>query len=234
MLSTLRDFRDPRANQTFSSFQGPREERGKYVATTNLHVELRPEISVRDRIFLAGKHLFFLLGFESTNIEAVCREAHTNEQEFSQFFGSKEALLQAIFEEAWSSLLVPANGLQAFTSPKKSLKNLSRAIIALFRRDPELRDLLLFEGRRVRGGEMMMLTPSYTDLMALIDSLVQSALQEESRNPEIHLLRSCLAGAFEGLLRDLALHERFGYPMNYTGEKAEQFAAEVVDRLLAE
>ncbi len=200
------------------------------MAITNLR--FRPEISVRDRIILAGKHLFFLLGFENTTVEAIYREADTNEPEFSQSFGSKEALLQAIFEDAWSSLLVPNNGLLLVNSPKKSLKNLARSSITLFRRDPELRDLLLLEGRRIRGGEMMMLTPSYTDLMALIDSLLQSALQQDSRNLEIHLLRSCLTGAFEGLLRDLALHERFGYPVHYSPENAEQFAVDLVERLL--
>lgn len=200
------------------------------MATTNLRI--RPQISVRDRIFVAGKHLFFLLGFENTNIEAIYREADTNEQEFSNYFGSKEDLLQAIFEDAWSSLLVPTHGLQMASSPKTRLKNLARSIIALFRRDPELRDLLLFEGRRVRRGEMMLFTPSYTDLMALIDSYLQSALKDDSKNLEIHLLRSALSGAIEGLLRDLALHERFGYPVDYSAEKAEQFAADLVDRLL--
>lgn len=200
------------------------------MATTNLRI--RPQISVRDRIFVAGKHLFFLLGFENTNVEAICREADTNQQEFSNYFGSKEDLLQAIFEDAWSSLLVPTLGLQTASSPKTRLKNLARSIIALFRRDPELRDLLLFEGRRVRRGEMMLFTPSYTDLMALIDSYLQSALKEDSKSLEVHLLRSSLTGAFEGLLRDLALHERFGYPVNYSAEKAEQFAADLVDRVL--
>jgi len=200
------------------------------VAITNLR--FRPEISVRDRIFLAGKHLFFLLGFENTTIEAIYREADTNEAEFSQYFGSREELLKAIFEDAWSSLLAPTNGSQKAFSPKTKLKNLARSIISMFRQDRELRDLLLIEGRRVHRGEMMMFTPSYTDLTALIDSLLQSALKEDSSNLEIHLLRSCLTGAFEGLLRDLALHERFGYPVNYSADKAEQFAAELVERLL--
>jgi AcrR family transcriptional regulator len=200
------------------------------VVSTNLH--LCPEISVHDRISSAGKHLFFLLGFDNASLEAICREAKATELQFREHFESKEALLSAIFEEAWMSLLVPANGLQAANSPQKQLKNLARAIIALFRHDRELRDLLLLEGRRVRGGEMMMFTPSYTDVMALMDSLLQSAMREKGSDSDVHLLRSCLTGAFEGLLRDLALQERFGYPVNYSPERAEQFASELIDRLL--
>jgi AcrR family transcriptional regulator len=199
------------------------------VVSTNLH--LCPEISVHDRISSAGKHLFFLLGFDNASLEAICREAKASELQFLEHFDSKEALLSAIFEEAWSSLLSPKN-LQATNSPQNQLKNLARAIIAVFRHDRELRDLLLLEGRRVRGGEMMMFTPSYTDVMALMDSLLQSAMRERGTDPDVHLLRSCLTGAFEGLLRDLALKERFGYPVTYSDEKAEQFAAELIDRLL--
>jgi AcrR family transcriptional regulator len=199
------------------------------VVSTNLH--LCPEISVHDRISSAGKHLFFLLGFDNASVEAICREAKASELQFLEHFDSKEALLSAIFEEAWSSLLSPKN-LQATNSPQNQLKNLARAIIAVFRHDRELRDLLLLEGRRVRGGEMMMFTPSYTDVMALMDSLLQSAMRERGTDPDVHLLRSCLTGAFEGLLRDLALKERFGYPVTYSDEKAEQFAAELIDRLL--
>lgn len=200
------------------------------MVATNLH--LCPEISVHDRISTAGKHLFFLLGFDNASVTAICREAGASEPKFQEHFESKEALLSDIFEEAWSSLLSPANGLQAGLPPKKQLQSLARSIFSLFRHDRELRDLLLLEGRRVRGGEMMMFTPSYTDTMALMDSLLQSALSANASDPQVHLLRSCLTGALEGLLRDLALQERFGYPVNYSEEKAEQFAAELVDRLL--
>lgn len=200
------------------------------MVATNLH--LCPEISVHDRISSAGKHLFFLLGFDNATIEAVCREAKASELQFREHFESKEALLSDIFEEAWSSLLLHVNGLQSPNTPQEQLKNLARAIIAVFRRDRELRDLLLLEGRRVRDGEMMMFTPSYTDVMALMDALLQSALGENGSHPDVHLIRSCLTGALEGLLRDLALHERFGYPVNYSDEKAEEFAAELIDRLL--
>ncbi|HEX7285292.1 MAG TPA: TetR/AcrR family transcriptional regulator [Candidatus Angelobacter sp.] len=196
--------------------------------STNLH--LCPEISVHDRISSAGKHLFFLLGFDNASVQAICREAKASELQFQEHFESKEALLSGIFEEAWSSLLSPEN-LQAPNSPQKQLKNLARAITALFRHDRELRDLLLLEGRRVRSGEMMMFTPSYTDVIALMDSLLQSAMRESGSDSDVHLLRSCLTGAFEGLLRDLTLQERFGYPVSYSPEKAEQFAAELIDRL---
>ncbi len=77
-LQALRDFRDPRAARTFPLFKNAPQGKEECVAITNLR--FREEISVRDRIFLAGKHLFFLLGFENTTVEAIYREADTNER----------------------------------------------------------------------------------------------------------------------------------------------------------
>jgi AcrR family transcriptional regulator len=190
-----------------------------------------PELSAEERIRSAGKHLFFLLGFESTSIEAICRAAGVSEAQFIEHFEQKETLLSAIFEEAWSTLLSPQTA--AVASPKEQLQTLARRIIALFRDDRELRDLMLLEGRRVRGGVMMIFTPSFTDVTAWIDSLLQAALGETGESPRVHLLRSSISGGLEGLLRDLALQERFGYPVNYSAEAAEQFAGEMVDLLLS-
>ena len=41
-------------------------------------------------------------------------------------------------------------------------------------------------------------------------------------------------GLFEGLLRDIVLHERFGYPAGYSVSDAEKFVSDLVDRLFAE
>ena len=49
----------------------------------------------------------------------------------------------------------------------------------------------------------MMLTPSYTDFTALIDSLVQIEVPEQ----ECAIVRSGLMGAWEGLVRDLTLEQ---------------------------
>jgi AcrR family transcriptional regulator len=213
-----------------TSFFFENAPRGKEESVAT-HLHLCPEISVHDRISSAGKHLFFILGFENTSIEAICRAAGVSEAQFIEHFDQKEALLSAIFEEAWSSLLSPQTAAGA--SPKEQLQTLARRIIAIFREDRELRDLMLLEGRRVRGGEMMIFTPSFTDVTAWMDSLLQMALGETGESPRVHLLRSSISGGLEGMLRDLALQERLGYPVNYSAEKAEQFAGEMIDLLLS-
>src|SRR5947209_16450960 len=108
-------------------------------------------------------------------------------------------------------------------------------VVQLFSADPQLRDLMLLEGRRIRReGKMIMLTRSYTDFVALVESLVTAAQGQKKSPYPPQLIRSSLIGMFEGLLRDLVLHERYGYPAGYTTAQIEAFVGDLVDRLFAD
>jgi AcrR family transcriptional regulator len=165
---------------------------------------------------------------------AIAREARTSESQLVKHFGSKEGLLEAVFEDGWSRLRMQMANLQTISSPQKQLKALMHMVVQLFNEDRELRDLMLLEGRRIRReGKMIMITRSYTEFVALIDKLIERA--EESRPSEypVQLMRSSLMNMFEGLLRDLVMHERFGYPAGYSVSQAEKFAGALVDRLFS-
>lgn len=192
------------------------------------HLVVQPEISVQESIVAAGKHLYHVVGYDGASIEAICREAKATELDFVIHFGRKEGLLQAIFEEGWHCLLSRLPRAQAVVSARERLKELLRLAVEFFMQDPVFSDLFVFEGHRLRDGEMMMLTPSYTDFAALIDSLVQVEVPEQ----ECHVVRSGLMGACEGLVRDLVLSKRFGYPANFSGQQAEQFVSRLVDCLI--
>ena len=190
-------------------------------------VAVRPEISVRENILAAGRHLFCVVGYDGTSVEAICRQAKATELEFILHFGRKDGLLVAIFEDGWQRLLLHLPKLQAVTSARVRIKDLLRLAVEFFSQDRELSELFVFEGCRLRGGEMMMLTPSYTDFTALLDSLVQIEVPEE----ECAIVRSALMGVWEGVVRDLTLRERFGYPANFSWQQAEQVISRLVDSL---
>lgn len=194
-------------------------------------IQYSPQEATRARVLGAAKHLFFVIGYENTTLHAICREARVTENVISEDFGSKEDMLRAIFEEGWNQLIARLTRLQEVTTPHKRLKNLARSIVQMFGQDTELRDLILTEGRRMNGTEMMILTPSYTDLVALVDALIIEA-SPSSTPHQVQLLRSSLLGAVEGVLRDLASQERSGYPASFTLQQAEQFLPEVVGRLI--
>lgn len=191
------------------------------------------DASPRNRIIMAAKHLMSAIGYENASTEAICNEANVTEAQLTKYFGTKEALLEAIFEDGWGSLRMQLPVLQTAQSPKRRLKMLLHLLIRLFSEDTELRDLMLLEGRRIRReSRMVMLTASYTELVKLVDSLIQAELKSVTPTHQVQLVRSALIGLFEGLLRDLVLHERFGFAAEFSAQEIEQYINEIVDRLL--
>jgi len=196
--------------------------------------KVAPEASSHDRLIGVAKHLFSTSGYENTTTVAIAREARTSESQLVKHFGSKEGLLEAVFEQGWAELRMQMATLQTISSPQKQLKVLMHMVVQLFTEDPELRDLMLLEGRRIRReGKMIMLTRSYTEFVAFVDSVIQRAQAGRPSEYPAQLVRSSLIGMFEGVLRDFVLHERFGYPASYSLAEAEKFVSSLVDRLFA-
>jgi AcrR family transcriptional regulator len=200
---------------------------------SGMKIRFPENASPRDRIIIAAKHLMSAVGYENTTPEAVCREANTSEAQLIKHFGTKEALLQAIFEEGWAGLRMKIPMLQTVQSPRKRIKMLIHLMIEGFSEDRPWRDLMLLEGRRIRGeSKMVMLTAGYRDLVGLLDSLIAAELKGKAPRYHVQLVRSSMIGLFEGLLRDLVLRERVGFPAEFTVEQIEQYSDEIVDRLL--
>jgi AcrR family transcriptional regulator len=203
------------------------------LSQASAHGKLNPEPSSHDRLVAVAKHLFSISGYENTTTVAIAREARTSESQLVKHFGSKEGLLEAVFEQGWARLRLQMATLQTISSPQKQIKVLMQMVIQLFTDDPELRDLMLLEGRRIRReGKMILLTRSYTELVAFVDSLIQKAQAGHPSEYPPQLIRSSLMGTFEGLLRDFVLHERFGYPAGYSLNEVVKFVSALVDRLV--
>jgi AcrR family transcriptional regulator len=200
----------------------------------HVYGKLSPEASSHDRLVAVAKHLFSSSGYENTTTVAIAREARTSESQLVKHFGSKEGLLEAVFEQGWARLRLQMATLQTISSPQKQIKVLMQMVVQLFTEDPELRDLMLLEGRRIRReGKMIMLTRSYTELVAFVDALIQKAQAGRPSEYPAQLIRSSLMGTFEGLMRDFVLHERFGYPAGYSMDDALKFVTALVDRLFS-
>ena len=192
------------------------------------------DVAPRDRILAAAKHLMSAVGYENATSEAICREAAVSEAQLTKYFGTREALLEAIFEQGWARLRLQMPMLQTAQSARRRLKMLLHLLIQLFNEDKQLRDLMLLEGRRIRReSRMVLLTESYTEMVDLLDSLIQSEFKGVAPRHHVQLVRSSLIGLFEGLLRDIVLHERFAFPAEFSPEQAEQYLSDAVDRLLS-
>jgi len=192
--------------------------------------------STHERILRVGKNLFANRGYEHTSTSAIARQAGTSESQLMKHFGSKAGLLEAIFIEGWTDITEQARAaIQNVASPLEKLQIISACVLRALKADPELKLLMLLEGRRIRReGQMVALTTGFLGFIQLVDGVVEEMRSLNMLRPELnpHAVRSALMGMLEGLLRDRFLAERLGFPASYQPEQVEQMLAFVLGSFL--
>jgi AcrR family transcriptional regulator len=180
------------------------------------------DVPSRTRLLLSARKLFAENGYESTSTASIARMAGTSESQLIKHFGGKASLLDAIFVDGWNSLTSwLQQQLPPTMSPTERLRTIPRLMFDALQRDPELRQLLLLEGRRIRKeGRLATLTDGFLGFVKLVDSTLADMRNagelREDLNPQA--IRSALIGLTEGALRDQLLAERAGNPSEFTPE----------------
>jgi AcrR family transcriptional regulator len=173
-----------------------------------------PVLSSHDRILQAAKHLFATRGYENTSTIMIARLAGTSESQLVKHFGSKDGLLEAIFERGWSAMSDVFSYADQGRTPAERLRRLFEGTLQAMERDPEMKDIMLLEARRVRKEDrMVLMTRSFLEFMRRLDTILTEMrdcgqLRLELR-PEA--LRSAIIGMAEGMLRDQLLARRLGH-----------------------
>jgi AcrR family transcriptional regulator len=191
--------------------------------------------SSRDRILTSAKQLFASRGYENTSTVAIARQAGTSESQLMKHFGSKEGLLEAIFDQGWENMGYLIRSIHDLTSPSEKLQVLLELVLNGLDRDRELKELLLLEGRRVRKeGRMVMLTQGYQGFVRVVDGILaeMKAAGQLRSDLDPQLVRSALMGMFEGMLRDQLLAQRVGYPAGYSSAQIRHFVDTVLSSFL--
>jgi len=181
--------------------------------------------SSHDRILSAAKQLFASRGYENTSTVAIARLAGTSESQLMKHFGSKEGLLEAIFDHGWSALASHVGEIDSLTSPRQKLRMLLQLMLAGMDRDPELKQLLLLEGRRIRKeGQMVMITAGFLQFIGVLDAILAQMRDANQLRPDLNIdaLRSALMGMFEGLMRDQLLAAKTGFPSRFDAADLHQ------------
>src|SRR5271170_7044052 len=110
-----------------------------------------PAGSTHERILRVGKTLFANRGYEHTSTSAIARQAGTSESQLMKHFGSKAGILEGIFNEGWSAITQQSRAaVEGVASPLEQFRLLSGCVLQSLERDPELKLLMLLEGRRIR------------------------------------------------------------------------------------
>ena len=192
--------------------------------------------SARDRILLAAKQFFAEHGYENTSTASIARAAQTSESQIVKHFGSKENLLEAIFENGWRRIAEAFGALDYLSSPSAKLQALVGLILGKLEEDDQLKQLLLLEGRRIRKeGHMVLMTRGYLSFIRTLDNLLGEMSSAGQLRPELHVegMRSAIVGMMEGLLRDQILAARAGYPATFNSEDIRKLFLHVLQSFSA-
>ena len=191
------------------------------------------EVPSRTRLLLSARKLFAENGYESTSTASIARMAGTSESQLIKHFGGKASLLDAIFVDGWNTLTIwLQQQLPNTIPPVDRLRLIPRLMFEALQRDPELRQLLLLEGRRIRKeGRLATLTDGFLGFVKLIDGTLAEMKNAGQLRPDLNVqaIRSALIGLTEGALRDQLLADRAGNPAEFTPENIGSLVDALVD-----
>jgi len=188
-------------------------------------------VSAHDRLLESGKSLFASRGFSNTSTIMIARAAGTSESQLVKHFGSKDGLLEAIFDRCWKTLM-PFPEAAGCASPSEYLRQLIEQAIAGMEGDPALRELFLLESRRIRREDnIVMVSSSYAAFVHQVDEALTGLRDHGQLNSEapVPAVRAAILGMCEGLLRDQLLAQRQGGDPGYTPADVRR----VIDTILS-
>jgi len=166
----------------------------------------------RGRLLGAGKNLFSRNGYEQTSTAAIAREAGSSESQLIRYFGGKAGLLEAVFNEAWTTLMEPIQKqIAEATHGRDAILRILSLVIDAFSADHDIAFLFLFEGRRIRGGGTeVLLSKGFVQFMKLVLELIAKGQEDGSFRSDVAptVMASAMLGCAEGMLRDRVLAER--------------------------
>ena len=183
---------------------------------------LIPVASSHDRILASAKRLFASQGYEATSTMAIARLAGTSESQMMKHFGSKEGLLEAILDEGWKSMALVLKDVIAMPDGAPKLIAMLGVVLKTLSEDPDLKELYLLEGRRIRReGRHVVLSPGYIEFVKMVDDVLKKMAASGQLRPGISsdALRSGIMGMAEGMMRDQVLARRRGeFTADYTDD----------------
>ena len=196
-----------------------------FITLPTMPETLSPTVSSHDRILAAAKRLFAKDGYEATSTMAIARLAGTSESQMMKHFGSKEGLLEAILDDGWKSMNAPLSEIADIPAGVKKLLAMLEIVLNTLNDDPDLKELFLLEGRRVRReGRMVVLSPGYLKFVGMVDDVLHQMSANGALKPDVapEAVRSAIMGMTEGMMRDQVLSRRREFPANYTHDDYER------------
>ena len=207
------------------------------MSSTKLDPVNRP-LPVRERLLESAKILFSIHGYENTSTATIARQSNTSESQLIKHFGNKEGLLEAIFDHGWQNLDFISQAVQVLPSPADKLRMIFELVLQTLERDQALKELMLFEGRRIRkagSGSDILITSGYLRFSSAVERVLTDLITGKPLAERVSpaALTSALIGMFESMLRDQVLARRVDFHFSSTSEEIRVVFELFVSRLLA-
>jgi len=172
----------------------------------------------RRRILEAAVRVFAERGYESSRVGDVAREAGVAYGLVYHYFGSKEAVLDAVFREAWGRLLAAlAQAEETGSGAAEQLALAVRTVLRTWRDDPDLVRLLVREVIRspVIRDELDLIGQTFATFERIVER--GRAAGEFRRDVDARLAAFFVYGALEEILT--------GWVLGTLPDDADAFAA---------
>ncbi len=180
-----------------------------------------PATSSHDRILQSAKRLFAHNGYENTSTVSIAREAGTSESQLMKHFGSKQGLLMAIFDRGWASIAERLQATSAAARPAERLLEVLQAMVAELESDPDLKELVALESRRVRKDNRgVLMSHGFHQFTSTVDGLLSDMVNQGQLRPDLNLnaVRAAFIGLTESLLRDQVVARRSELRADYSSD----------------
>jgi TetR/AcrR family transcriptional regulator, fatty acid metabolism regulator protein len=103
----------------------------------------------RRQILDAAVRAFARRGYHGCRVSDVAREAGVAYGLVYHYYGSKEALLEAIFKETWGAMLETIRSVEQLDDPARDqVRKVTEIVLRTWRRDPDLVRVLVHEVTR--------------------------------------------------------------------------------------
>jgi TetR/AcrR family fatty acid metabolism transcriptional regulator len=135
-----------------------------------------PPADRRRQILDAAIRVFARQGFHACRVSDIAREANVAYGLVYHYFNSKDQVLNELFVERWSLLLVAIEEADAREIPaREKLDAVAGFIIGSYRHDPELMKVIIIEVTRAANSFTRTHLPEIRQAYALIAKIVRDA-----------------------------------------------------------
>jgi AcrR family transcriptional regulator len=191
---------------------------------------LEKDSSAKQRLLEAAIKLFARKSYSATGLREIVREAGVSVAMVNYHFGSKQALLEAILDRFFHNVYsIAEESLSGDDPPELKLRRYLRAVVGVFRKNPELVRIAITELPNDMPGIVEFKAEKVTLMLGLVGSRLLPALPEEVRERiRLDVVGPALVGmlTFHFLMRPVIQN---AFQINFDSTFYENYADELAD-----